>query len=83
VSECLRVLECQGAPSHLTRKERSEGAAWRRRILWNLLTRPDFLGVQINAVGFAGSLYVRDDAQLATVKRVRPMAVLSKVTCDE
>jgi sulfate adenylyltransferase (ADP) / ATP adenylyltransferase len=61
---------------------------------WNLLitrrwmlavprTRADFRGVQINAIGFAGSLYVRDDAQLGTVRRFGPMRVLSEVTRDE
>jgi sulfate adenylyltransferase (ADP) / ATP adenylyltransferase len=68
--------------------DRYQSAPWnllvtRRWMLAIPRTRPDFLGVQINAIGFAGSLYVRDDAQLATVKRVRPMAVLSKVTRDE
>jgi sulfate adenylyltransferase (ADP) / ATP adenylyltransferase len=54
---------------------------------WNLLVtrrwalaaprvKEDFRGVPINAIGFAGSLFVRDDAQLATLKRAGPMAAL-------
>ena len=39
-----------------------------------------FCGVAINALGFAGSLFVRDDAQLETIKRVGPMAALRAVS---
>jgi len=39
-----------------------------------------FEGVAINALGFAGSLFVRDDVQLATIKRVGPMAALRAVS---
>ena len=39
-----------------------------------------FEGVAINALGFAGSLYVRDDIQLETIKRVGPMAALRAVS---
>jgi sulfate adenylyltransferase (ADP) / ATP adenylyltransferase len=58
---------------------------------WNLLitrqwmlaaprVREDFNRVPINALGFAGSLYARDDAQFATIKRAGPMAALQAVT---
>jgi len=36
-------------------------------------------GISINALGFAGSLFVRDDAQRATLARVGPMAALRAV----
>jgi ATP adenylyltransferase/5',5'''-P-1,P-4-tetraphosphate phosphorylase II len=39
-----------------------------------------FGGVAINALGFAGSVFVRDDAQLETIKRVGPMAALRAVS---
>ncbi|OGA44426.1 MAG: phosphorylase [Betaproteobacteria bacterium RIFCSPLOWO2_12_FULL_62_58] len=38
-----------------------------------------FDSISVNALGFAGSLFVRDEAQLAAVKRTRPMAVLRAV----
>jgi ATP adenylyltransferase len=65
--------------------ERRQSAPWnllvtRRWMLAIPRTRPDFLGVQINAIGFAGSLYARDDAQLGAVKRAGPMKILQEVT---
>jgi len=39
-----------------------------------------FEGVAINALGFAGSLFVRDDVQLETIKRAGPMAALRAVS---
>jgi ATP adenylyltransferase len=39
-----------------------------------------FEGVAINALGFAGSLFVRDDVQLETIKRARPMTALCAVS---
>jgi ATP adenylyltransferase len=39
-----------------------------------------FEGVAINALGFAGSLFVRDDVQLETMKRAGPMAALRAVS---
>ncbi len=38
-----------------------------------------FEGISVNALGFAGSLFVRDEAQLAAVKRAGPMALLCHV----
>jgi sulfate adenylyltransferase (ADP) / ATP adenylyltransferase len=57
---------------------------------WNLLvTRKwmlavprqceDFRGVAINALGFAGSLFVRDEKQLAVIVGAGPMAALAAV----
>lgn len=36
-------------------------------------------GISMNALGFAGSLFVRDEAQLETVRRIGPMALLRAV----
>ncbi|CAB3798301.1 hypothetical protein LMG28614_04734 [Paraburkholderia ultramafica] len=36
-------------------------------------------GISVNALGFAGSLFVRDEAQLEVVKRLGPMSVLQRV----
>lgn len=49
---------------------------------WMLLvprSRECFDGISVNALGFAGSLFVRNDEQLQAVKRVGPMAVLRGV----
>ncbi|MEZ0603932.1 DUF4922 domain-containing protein [Paraburkholderia sp. IW21] len=36
-------------------------------------------GISVNALGFAGSLFVRDAAQMEIVKRLGPMSVLQRV----
>jgi ATP adenylyltransferase len=36
-------------------------------------------GVSINALGFAGSLFVRDAAQMQVIERLGPMAALQRV----
>jgi ATP adenylyltransferase len=36
-------------------------------------------GISLNALGFAGSLFVRDAAQLETVRWIGPMALLRAV----
>jgi ATP adenylyltransferase len=36
-------------------------------------------GISVNALGFAGSLFVRDAAQMETVKRLGPMTILRRV----
>ena len=68
--------------------ERYPSAPWnllvtRRWMLAALRVRGDFRGVFINAIGFAGSLFVRDDAQLATIKRAGPMAALRAVSTGD
>lgn len=53
--------------------------------LWMLAVprvRECFDSVSINALGFAGSLFVRDAEQLAAVKRAGPMTVLKHVAGD-
>jgi ATP adenylyltransferase len=42
--------------------------------------RGDFDGVPINALGFAGCLFVSDHDRLATIRRAGPMAVLRAVS---
>jgi len=37
-------------------------------------------GISINALGFAGSLFVRDAAQMQVIERLGPMAALQRVT---
>ncbi len=49
---------------------------------WMLLvprSREHYQGISVNALGFAGSLFVKDDAQLAAIRRAGPMAVLRGV----
>ena len=49
---------------------------------WMLLvprSRECFDGISVNALGFAGSLFVRNDEQLQAVRRAGPMAVLQAV----
>lgn len=36
-------------------------------------------GVPVNALGFAGSLFVRDEAQMETIRKLGPMSVLQRV----
>jgi len=43
-------------------------------------TRADFEGIDVNGLAFAGSLFVRDEAQLETVRRLGPWAILRGVT---
>ncbi|MGF6757159.1 ATP adenylyltransferase family protein [Paraburkholderia sp. GAS42] len=37
-------------------------------------------GVAVNALGFAGSLFVRDEIQMGTIRKLGPMTVLQRVT---
>ena len=57
---------------------------------YNLLVTPEWMllvprcaekadGVAVNALGFAGSLFVRDAQQLEAVRRIGPMTVLKHV----
>ena len=53
---------------------------------WMLLVpriRPSFEGIPVNSLAFAGALFVRDDAELATVERLGPIAVLQGVSFQE
>lgn len=49
---------------------------------WMLLVprlRERFDGISVNSLGFAGSLFVNNDAQLERIKRVGPMRILREV----
>jgi ATP adenylyltransferase len=49
---------------------------------WMLLvprTRELYAGISINALGFAGALLVRNQAQMTLLRRVGPLEVLSQV----
>jgi ATP adenylyltransferase len=50
---------------------------------WMLLV-PRFMehveGVSVNALGFAGSLFVRDEAQMRAIRKLGPMTMLQRVT---
>jgi sulfate adenylyltransferase (ADP) / ATP adenylyltransferase len=57
---------------------------------YNLLLTPHWMllvprtaehaqGISVNALGFAGSLFVRDAAQMETVRRIGPMTLLERV----
>ena len=52
-----------------------------RRWLWLVpRTRPEWQGIAVNALGFAGALLVPDDAALARLRAVGPLALLRAVT---
>lgn len=44
-------------------------------------SREDFEGVSINALGFAGSLFVRQPEEIERIRAVGPLAVLAHVAC--
>lgn len=57
---------------------------------YNLLVTPQWMllvprsaeqtdGIAVNSLGFAGSLFVRDAGQLAAIRRIGPMTLLSRV----
>jgi len=52
----------------------------RRWILLVPRLREQYNGVSVNALGFAGSLFVRDDGEMETFRRAGPMAVLRAVS---
>jgi len=52
-----------------------------RRLLWLLpRTRPEWQGIAVNALAFAGALLVPDEDALARLRAVGPLAVLRAVT---
>lgn len=82
----LRLLETLG----LLDAARA-GPAARHPGPYNLLLTPQWMllvprraecaaGISINALGFAGTLLVRDSAQMETVRQVGPMALLERVS---
>lgn len=80
-AKCLarfqRLLKSAGADK--------DGASWNLLCTpeWMLVvprTRAEWEGVSVNALGFCGSLLLRDDAQLEAVKKAGPAAALRAVT---
>ena len=52
----------------------------RRYMLLVPRTRDTYEGISVNALGFAGSFFVRDRALLETIRRLGPMRMLREVT---
>jgi ATP adenylyltransferase len=82
----LRLMEVLGLID-----KSSPGAPARQARPYNLLLTPRWMllvprraecadGVSINALGFAGSLFVRDAGQMETVRRLGPMTLLERVS---
>ncbi|MEX3959312.1 phosphorylase [Trinickia sp. EG282A] len=82
----LRLMEALGLID-----KSGPGAPARQASPYNLLLTPRWMlvvprraecadGVSINALGFAGSLFVRDAGQMETVRRLRPMTLLERVS---
>jgi len=66
----------------LDTRERTAPYNFLATLRWMMLvprSREKFESISINSLGFAGSLLVRDEAQMKTVKEHGPMVVLSKV----
>lgn len=79
-----QALAAAGIDALATSAGERQGAPYNLLITaeWMLLvprTRELFEGISVNALGFAGSLFVRDAKQLATLERAGPMAVLRQV----
>jgi ATP adenylyltransferase len=65
-------VECHSAPYNLLLTRR-----------WMMLvprTREHFEEISINAMGFAGSLFVRNEKELLRVKEVGPLHMLGSVS---
>lgn len=82
---CYRMLlEAIGLGAEPTRTNRHQSGAYNLLVTrrWMLLVprRAEAAhGVAINALGFAGSLFVRDAEQMTTVRRLGPMSILRDV----
>ncbi len=82
----LRLMQMLGL-----RDSADAAPAGRQAGPYNLLLTPRWMllvprrtecaeGVSINALGFAGSLFVRDSGQMETVRRLGPMTLLERVS---
>jgi ATP adenylyltransferase len=79
-----RLLKRVGLSAVCVGEEERQSASYNLLLTrrWMLLaprSREHYEGISVNALGFAGSLFVKDDAQLAVIRRVGPMAVLRGV----
>lgn len=80
----LRMLELAGVGTEPTPAGLRQSAPYNLLLTrrWMLLvprSRECFDTVSVNALGFAGSLFVKSDEQLQTVKRAGPMRLLAEV----
>ena len=83
-----RMLEHIGIVAIERSGERYQSAPWNLLVTreWMLAVprvREHFNAVPINALGFAGLLFARDDAHLATLQRAGPMAALKAVSVPD
>lgn len=81
----LDILEALGLPPRMENDRAWQSGPYNLLVTrrWMLLvprTRECWEGISINALGFAGSLFVRDEAEWERVRRAGPMAVLQAVT---
>jgi ATP adenylyltransferase len=70
------TVEVERAPCHATPYNLLVTRRW---MLLVPRSRERVEGVSVNALGFAGSLFVRDATQLAVIERLGPMTVLERV----
>jgi len=74
-------------------KPLAEGGCERQSMPYNLLFTRRWMmlvprsletveGVSVNALGFVGSLFVRSQAEMETLRRLGPMELLKSVTAD-
>lgn len=80
----LRLLELTDIPGLPTPAGPRQSAPYNLLLTrrWMLLvprSRDGFAGVSVNSLGFAGSLFVKNDEQLEIVTRVGPMRLLAEV----
>jgi len=81
----LELLAAVGLESVRVHGEMRQSAPYNLLLTrrWMLLvprSKERFGPIQVNALGFAGSLFVRDEEQMALVRRAGPMAVLHGVS---
>jgi ATP adenylyltransferase len=87
--DCYRaLLEATGLRAIEVNGEQHQSAPYNLLVTrrWMLLvprSSERVEGVSVNALGFAGSLFVRDAAQLEIVRRLGPMSVLKRAALPE
>ncbi|MEM5365450.1 DUF4922 domain-containing protein [Paraburkholderia azotifigens] len=72
----IRAVEIDGEPCHATPYNLLVTRGW-MLLVPRSMERVE--GVSVNALGFAGSLFVRDAAHLELIERIGPMNVLQRV----
>ena len=84
----LALLAAVGLESVRVRGEARQSAPYNLLLTrrWMLLvprSKEHYGPISVNALGFAGSLFVRDEEQMALVRRAGPMAVLRGVSVGD